>query len=984
MPDVYQQAFALMEALWQPLIEHGVIERATAPQLSKWIEAHVGASFPPNPDEPARRHAYKAYHAWDDYRRGALDAYFWGEATEAAEHDPNATADPAPSGEPAPDAPAPGLAQLLPRDLFDELCRLLSTTRDARIPEQPYASFGDYAKGLWFYGLHQLDGLDAKKRPQLTDQFCQRGIGPKGELILRSRPFGGITLDATDLDGFRGSSETRELLAQATTTDNLIEKRLAFLGRYSNVAGWNNAHFNEEYFWHRQYKENRLDTLFDTRQLGSQTSTGDGMRTGLRLALDFAVCLPFAIVCEVEKRLGERRLNTGQICDELRDALLAAEVRGAHDKPGTGAPLLEPEERTELATVYSWPSTPCGYAAVVTCALVRLLLGRAHAAGRALADHLDELSGGTARATASRAQHYLAGVAAWGEMLDMRGTAGDQASYEELYVPPAFHMQQSLSGTGRRRCPGARSDLSTAENPAAILAYLAEEDERRGTARLLIQAGSGMGKTTYVKGLAAGIAQARTAGDATLFSLIAGDARGVPLMDWTPVLIAQPEADLAGSGFEALAKDAPPLDADAFACLLYRQLPDTLKDPFRAAAADDETEARGLFIELLKSRDALVIVDSIDEVPLEVRRRYIEQLTALVNAYRIRHLIVTSRPLEGESEALVEQLVRGTIVALEPFDLPRQRALFGRLVEAFAEPGSTSDDTDDLASPLGFDAIAETPGFGDIVANPLVLTALVRALLRTSPRNGTTAFAVLDELAALLPKLPNQDLYGYDEQVLERIAFELTCGILTDPAQTQTGDGLPVQTFVSTYATYEDEARGGTTDDNTKQADVIDRMVTRRGVLAVHEGCVSFESPLMRALFAARHVLASLGSYAAQKTDELSQKIGQQIGSLLNAGVRTVAAEATTRADPTASPDPAPAYALLLILSARNPRYQSMQSVIYRSLCNTVLFDVSELQCEHDFAVRMLRAARRFDFGRPCPRAPEVELWEARLTDLSA
>ena len=35
MPDVYQQAFALMEALWQPLIEHGVIERATAPQLSK-------------------------------------------------------------------------------------------------------------------------------------------------------------------------------------------------------------------------------------------------------------------------------------------------------------------------------------------------------------------------------------------------------------------------------------------------------------------------------------------------------------------------------------------------------------------------------------------------------------------------------------------------------------------------------------------------------------------------------------------------------------------------------------------------------------------------------------------------------------------------------------------------------------------------------------------------------------------------------------
>lgn len=269
MPNVYQQSFSLLEALWQPLVQHGIIEKASAPMLASWITQNIGASFPSlASEESARRRAYNAYHSWNEYQAGDFDEYFWGAGTT----DEGAASSEAHGKE------MPGLAQLLPPALFNELCRMLSTTRDARIPERPYASFNDQAEGLWFYGLHQFDHVSsADELPKLQDQFCQRGIGPGGQLVLRSRPFGGLALDARDLDYYRDDFDTKALIKEQTTADNLDDKRMTFLMLF--MQGKKNSKLNETFLWNQQYKGNRLDTLMDTRRLGSDSSTEDDMRT---------------------------------------------------------------------------------------------------------------------------------------------------------------------------------------------------------------------------------------------------------------------------------------------------------------------------------------------------------------------------------------------------------------------------------------------------------------------------------------------------------------------------------------------------------------------------------------------------------------------------------------------------------------------------------------------------------------------------------
>lgn len=979
--DVYRQAYALIEALWQPLVARGLInEKGPGPaKLSDWIKVHIGPSFPLAQDaNPDRSKAYLAFHAWSEYQPGDFDDYFWGAA--GSKH----------TGADLGEGAEPGLAQLLPKELFDKLCCMLSTTTDARIPQRPYdAQFDDPTEGLWFYGLHHFDRLADGGELDLTDQYCQRGIGPDGQLVLRSRPFGELVLRSSEPNRYR---DRRFLMergnAERTRDEMLNDMRLVFLARYTDTPKRRNAPLDEEELWKAQYQNNRLRTVLEKHRLGSGSSTDDGMQTGLRAALDLAVCLPYAIVLEVEKRLGAAAR------EELFDSLLEARVHKPNDTLGEGTALFTPKERNELATIYAWPSTAQGLTAAVTCSIVRLLLGQEHTAGEALANHLAHIAGDNAHAMALQVQSYLEEVAAWSNTLDIRGREGDRATYEELYIPPAFHLQpNTLQRCGRGF---GKREVATSEevNPASFLSQLATKRNRGGCARLLIQAGSGMGKTTYVKGLSAGIAQARINGDATIFTLLTQSEQSAPLMEWTPVLIAQPEGDLAGTGFEALGRDEK-LTADEFADFLYCQLPDTLKDPLLAATSDDDAEARKLFKMLLGSRDTLVIVDSIDEVPIAVRDRYIAQLAELVEVYQINRLVVTSRPLEGESEARLKRLVGGTVISIEAFDLARQRKLFNRLVRAFGSPAETSFEASGTSADiLSLDDIVQTPGFETITGNPLILTALVRALLQSNPDERVSAFGVLDTLVSLLPKIPEKGPFAYDGEVLERIAFELTCGMLTDPAQKQAGDGLPLSVFISTFTNYLDKASG--VIRNTTQADVIDRLVTRRGVLAVRERHISFEHPLIRALFAARYVLSTLGNDAARyllvaqrggaSTSEYCHSADgdAQLKALLGAGVR---AHNAGRTAATRSYDPAPMYTMLLILSAGNPQaewqHMNAQTGVYRALCGIVLFDVDESQREHDFAIRMLRAAQRFDFGRPCPRTPQVDTWESRLTELS-
>lgn len=929
MPNIYQQSFSLLEALWQPLVQHGIIEKASAPMLASWITQNIGASFPSSAsEESARRRAYTAYHSWNEYRAGDFDKYFWG-------------ADTANEGAASSDAHSketPGLAQLLPPALFDELCRMLSTTRDARIPARPYASFNNQTEGLWFYGFHQFDHVSSTDEPpKLQDQVCQRGIGPGGQLVLRSRPFGGLALDARDLDYYRDDFDTKALIKEQTTADNLDDKRMTFLMLF--MRGKKNSKLNETFLWNQQYKNNRLDTLLDARRLGSESSTEDDMRTSVRQALDLAVCLSFAAAREVEKRLGITAAR-----EELLSALLGAEVRGTSAAPGTGKPLLDVSERTQLMNACTWPDSALGIAAAATCAIVRLLLGASPSAFDALFDHFDYLEQGGVSAMLDFKNGYLREVAAWGDVLDMRDADNERFSYSDLYVAPEFEQRPGADAR-----PSSSSDPRAA-NPACIVARMP------GRARLLIQAGSGMGKTTYVKGLAAGIARMRISGDGTLFNTLTHHEAAVPLMNCTPVLIAQPEAALAGKGFEALESTRPELSSDEFASLLYRQLPDALKAPFRTASNGDKQAALELFRSLLKAPDSLVIVDSIDEVPLAVRNRYIDCLADLAEdpSYNIQRLIVTSRPLEDASELKLEHALSDNVVRLLPFDRSRQRDLFERLRQNHPE---------DDAQAIAFEDIAETPGFDSLLGNPLLLTALVRSLLR-NPH--ATAFNVLDTLVELLPKLPEQDVY--DDQVLAHIAFDMTANA--------GGDSIDERTFREWYQTYRvkarDAARLGTTVSELGREDVIDSMVTRRGILTLRNGQVAFEHTIVRALFACRHVLNAL-TYGISSS--ISQEQYDNACGLYRALLDVCI-------DPGRD-DAAAGLALLLLLSARQAYgtwlYEDLQTDVYRDLCGLTLNAFGEHQYRHEVAVKLIRASHTFDFGLPCQRNEQILVWESRL-----
>ena len=954
--DVYRQAYALIEALWQPLVNHGIIEKPGPSLLSQWINDNIGPSFPQTGAKPIR--AYNAYHPWSDYQRGEFDAYFWGSDGPTQTDDEPAFECDKNSIDGSAEEAGPGLAQLLPQELFDRLCCMLSTTNDDRIPRHPYQHYNDPREGLWFYGLHQFDGADSDKQT-LTDQHCQRGIGPNGELILRSRPFGAFALDARDLGEYRARNyDKKELFAEKTTADNLIYKRLAFIALYTK--SWKDSHLNELRFWKAQYQDNRLDTLLDACRLGSRSSTNDDMQTSLRQALDLAVCLPYAIVREIEKQLGER-LGAKRLCEELQSALLRAEVRTPQTAPRSGDPLFTNSEQSRLAGIRAWPDTARGIAATATCAVVRLLLNDAHAAFDALFRHFDHVQPGGMRAIADREYAYLEELAAWSDTFDMRDDpSGAAATYEDVYVSPTFER-----AVPKQR--PARFNEAEEANPACIVA------RARGRVRLLVQAGSGMGKTTFVKGLAAGIARAQTEGDITLLNAVAShDYHAAGIEELIPVLITQPRAERAGLGFDLLKRETPPT-VEAFAELLFRQLPAaTFQDPFMAAANDDEDEALAFFKHLLSSPRALVIIDSIDEVPLAVRDQYIDCIKNLAHSYGIQRLIVTSRPLSTASEGALEEAVGDNVVRLLPFDLPRQRELFENLVRLYADDGERTDSdqgarTQLLAENL-FQRVASTPGFGAVLVNPLMTTALVRALMRVE---NPTCYQVLRTLTDLLPKLYKRD--AYDDILLAHIAFDSAC---------KGADSLgSVEEFKQIYESHRAKLRKaisyGTPVDELEDEELIDRMVTRRGILTMRDRELVFEHTIMYAFFAAQHVINALLQVDNQEKDN-EQEL-EHAKSLSRKLIR--AAFRTPRID-TAF------FAVLILLSAQigygQHRFDKMHEEIYFVLATYALIGWGDQQPWHDCAIELFRASHSFNFGKPCPRSDKVGTWESRLVEVAS
>lgn len=930
--DVYRQAYALIEALWQPLVARGLInEKGPGPaKLSDWIKVHIGPSFPLAQDaNPDRSKAYLAFHAWSEYQPGDFDDYFWGAA--GSKH----------TGADLGEEAEPGLAQLLPKELFDKLCCMLSTTTDARIPQRPYdAQFDDPTEGLWFYGLHHFDRLADGGEPDLTDQYCQRGIGPDGQLVLRSRPFGELVLRTSEPNRYRDRRFLMERGNAKRTRDEMLnDMRLVFLARYTDTPKRRNAPLDEEELWKAQYQNNRLRTVLEKHRLGSGSSTDDGMQTGLRAALDLAVCLPYAIVREVEK------CKTRIKADELVDAILKAHASEGKGEARRDVPLFTLDERLQLADACTWPESMQDIASAITCIIVRLLLEQPQpTAYKAIISHFDYVEQGHPSALIDLKTNYLKKLAAWGDKLNMRGMRDilydDESSYSKLYVTPEFSRNPNAWERG----------AGTEENdPACVIA-------QSKLGRVLVQAGSGMGKTTYAIGLVAGIAKWQTEHDVELFTQLVPHASATPLTECTPVLIAQSEAGRAGFGFDELKSDNGNLSDEAFAALLYRQLPHMLKEPFLSASCNDGGKALAMFQQLLRVPNSLVIIDSIDEVPLTVRYRYIEQLEHLIGpeGYNISRIIITSRPLAQACEAKLESLVHGTVMRLMPFNRTRQQALFTRLSKLFYKPNTT---------PIAFDRIVETPGFASLLENPFILTKLAQSLASTPQ---TSAFEILNKLVGLLRKLPDDP---YDDPALEHIAYHMTCS--------HKGNSLSENDFRRRYQDCRNElnitAREDNQDPELKREGVIDRLVTRRGFLALKDERVTFEHTIIRALFASLHVLNMLpDDLRLEESRDAYDEARETYDILLNKYLSPV------------TDDEAFGLALLLLLSARKASNantcEKLQTDLYGDLCSAALFSPHD---ESDRATQLLLASHQFDFGTACPRSKEVEMWEQRLVTLS-
>ena len=930
--DVYRQAYALFEALWQPLVARGLInEKGPGPaKLSDWIKVHIGPSFPLAQDaNPDRSKAYLAFHAWSEYQPGDFDDYFWGAA--GSKH----------TGADLGEEAEPGLAQLLPKELFDKLCCMLSTTTDARIPQRPYdAQFDDPTEGLWFYGLHHFDRLADGGEPDLTDQYCQRGIGPDGQLVLRSRPFGELVLRTSEPNRYRDRRFLMERGNAKRTRDEMLnDMRLVFLARYTDTPKRRNAPLDEEELWKAQYQNNRLRTVLEKHRLGSGSSTDDGMQTGLRAALDLAVCLPYAIVREVEK------CKTRIKADELVDAILKAHASEGKGEARRDVPLFTLDERLQLADACTWPESMQDIASAITCIIVRLLLEQPQpTAYKAIISHFDYVEQGHPSALIDLKTNYLKKLAAWGDKLNMRGMRDilydDESSYSKLYVTPEFSRNPNAWERG----------AGTEENdPACVIA-------QSKLGRVLVQAGSGMGKTTYAIGLVAGIAKWQTEHDVELFTQLVPHASATPLTECTPVLIAQSEAGRAGFGFDELKSDNGNLSDEAFAALLYRQLPHMLKEPFLSASCNDGGKALAMFQQLLRVPNSLVIIDSIDEVPLAVRYRYIEQLEHLIGpeGYNISRIIITSRPLAQACEDKLESLVHGTVMRLMPFNRTRQQALFTRLSKLFYKPNTT---------PIAFDRIVETPGFASLLENPFILTKLAQSLASTPQ---TSAFEILNKLVGLLRKLPDDP---YDDPALEHIAYHMTCS--------HKGNSLSENDFRRRYQDCRNElnitAREDNQDPELKREGVIDRLVTRRGFLALKDERVTFEHTIIRALFASLHVLNMLpDDLRLEESRDAYDEARETYDILLNKYLSPV------------TDDEAFGLALLLLLSARKASNantcEKLQTDLYGDLCSAALFSPHD---ESDRATQLLLASHQFDFGTACPRSKEVEMWEQRLVALS-
>lgn len=609
-----------------------------------------------------------------------------------------------------------------------------------------------------------------------------------------------------------------------------------------NAAGRNC--WSETDAWRADVGE-RLKADFRSRSIGADNY------------LDYAVCFPYAVAAWLDRVqcAGDR----AAACRTMIDALQSAD--DAFDAaPPAGLRM---------------PDDPYAIAQVIAQAMIRLYLNHEHdhsgrGFGQVLADCLNAHAEGL---VPPYLPDYLDGVAEWGRTIPMRRPDGnDEApTYDEGFVDPGFIGAQ----------------------PVQWLASVAGvEGGRRG---LFVRANAGMGKSTFVRGMAyvlGGLlpyeyrsARNRTplrAGfvDYMRAQVDADQWRAIAGSGLIPVVIAQRDVPYAMSATEADVRETEwyrsydalrsgPLEPEEFTAFLYDHLPEEMKtrmygervrapqrrgndfDALMAlggrgcAAGDAVAVGVDRFRRLLKRPDTLVLIDSVDEIPFQCRGNFLESLERLIadDGYAIGRYIITSRSLGGTEESRIDRLCGdGERAEFAPFDEPRQRRLFDILDRSYGG-----------MAPVGFEAVRATPGFGSLLGNPGMLAAIVEELKRSDGSVGTLVNRCLANIERILPKTGGE-IPGCDRIAIAHLAYDAIVPerrVFADGVERAASNGQGVfdrERFLELFNRYREEDGNGDRADNEE---ALDRTISRCGIFREDADTIRFEYDAVKAYFAA-------------------------------------------------------------------------------------------------------------------------------------
>lgn len=616
----------------------------------------------------------------------------------------------------------------------------------------------------------------------------------------------------------------------------------------------------EANLWDKKVKDSLLDADIDKECLGAKKQIV--RRTQPARLMDYLVCIPYAVAWKLMN--DSEPLSDGiTTARELKRLFL-------HAYQDSDFAAFADDQRSSLE-LQPWPENAYQTAALIAATLVDFALGE---------DPLSNTLMRMLRKELSQQTVYLERLQDWASEITERDGASAKADrLQDVYVAPLF----------------------ADENPVRWLL------SPNAGHRLLLQARSGMGKSTFLRAVAAACASARLAWisltlngtianeGAARFALAlaqvadrdadrfeprgnsddAGEEPASPdrtiadilsderlaqltgvaqLSSFTPIVLSQTRNEQL---YQRLADtDAHPIRS--FSDLAFEALSETMQDALRSAA-DLQKDADVNPIDALVERgNVLLMVDSIDEIPRRYRALYLRRLREFANQKGIARLLVASRPLPPTDDAAMRSLLgrNSHRAQLAEFDLPRQEELFTRV--------TTRGGADAYDGPA-FASVRATAGFRGVMGNPFMLTAIALAFKRGRAADRRSVWGTFAEINKKFHK--RTMLNKYDSNALEHLAFDLTVGSPT----------LPTAEFIERFRTYRNAEASfqshGIVSLELDEDELMDLIMSRLGIIDIRDDEMGFPYAAVRGFWASLWV-----RHCVERAQELPQSMMDMTG----------------------------------------------------------------------------------------------------------